>query len=64
MTTRKPPFSRKHEHEAHPDEVFFAQAFADVRVITADGWTVDAESYRQRLAVLRLLAKAGTEPRP
>jgi hypothetical protein len=64
MTTRTLPTSAWDGHGSHPDEAILAQAFADVRVITASGWTVDAEAYRQRLAVLRLLAKARTEPRP
>jgi hypothetical protein len=63
MTTRTPPPPAS-PAQSHPDEAILAQAFADVRVITADGWTVDAEAYRQRLAVLRSRAGAKTEPRP
>ncbi|NBT27006.1 MAG: hypothetical protein EBT09_10720 [Actinobacteria bacterium] len=66
MINRKHAVPRRLGHETRrdqtrPDEDIHAQALADVRVITAQGWTVDAEAYRRRLAVLRSLAKAGTE---
>ena len=37
----------------HPDDLPYAQAWADAMVVTPTGWYVDAELFRVRFAALR-----------
>ena len=37
----------------HPDDLPYAQAWADAMVVTPTGWYVDAQLFRVRFAALR-----------
>lgn len=48
----------------HPDDLPYAQAWADAMVVTPTGWYVDAQVFRVRFAALRKsgMPVAGDDP--